>query len=153
MKLKRNLENFYFEVAGGTVVHTVNLPAGLKVRPIKGRAGEYWIDEFPPKIFPKGSMILHDATHYGIVVKEEDVEDDVKEITLTIKIPARFKYLAIQPYGEISLFTERPEIVEETEGDAKVRYWGQQNDEKSLIYSGLIHLQDVTDWEHSVRRI
>lgn len=46
--------------------YVLNLPAGLRVMPIPHiDCGGYWLDEFPESMFPRGSMILHDAEHYG----------------------------------------------------------------------------------------
>lgn len=49
---------------------TVQLPGGLRVAPIAtgSTAGLFWLDEFPPAIFPPGSIERHDAEHYGVVI-------------------------------------------------------------------------------------
>ena len=55
---------------------TVDLPAGLRCSKIStgGTAGLYWLDEFPPELFPRNSMILHDAVHYGLTLNLDQVE-------------------------------------------------------------------------------
>ena len=61
---------------GACPEYTVELPEGLKVSsaPAGGSAkAGFWVDEFPEDIFPKGSMILHDAEHYGIRLTPEQV--------------------------------------------------------------------------------
>lgn len=57
--------------------HTLNLPRGLRCVQITrgGTVGKYWIDEFPLHIFPAGSILKHDAIHYGIVIGPEMVEE------------------------------------------------------------------------------
>ena len=49
------------------------LPVGLRCKPT-GAPGKFWVDQFPPDIFPSGSGIRHDATHYGIILDEACVE-------------------------------------------------------------------------------
>lgn len=76
-------------------VHTVTLPAGLRVKPIKegGTKGKYFLDEFPSDIFPPKSIVLHDAVHYGVVLEPSEVTDiygdlavdAVKELTMAAK--------------------------------------------------------------------
>ena len=61
-----------FDVPGPTTgpKKTVQLPGGLRtLPPIAGStAGLYWLDEFPPALFPAGSIERHDAEHYGVVI-------------------------------------------------------------------------------------
>lgn len=57
----------------------VNLPAGLRVSPVPEPRGSFpegthFLDEFPEDVFPKNSMILHDAIHYGVVIQPQDVK-------------------------------------------------------------------------------
>lgn len=51
----------------------ITLPEGLRVAPIPGQVGKYWLDEFPADLFPANSMIRHDAVHYGVWLTEEEV--------------------------------------------------------------------------------
>jgi hypothetical protein len=55
------------------------LPIGLRVTPIpimdSDFTGKYWLEEFPPGIFPPNSIYLHDAEHYGIVIPGHFVEE------------------------------------------------------------------------------
>lgn len=57
-----------FSPSGSRIVHTVDLPAGLRCTPITAgaAAGGYFLDQFPPDLFPAGSLIRHDAEHYGV---------------------------------------------------------------------------------------
>jgi hypothetical protein len=73
--LKRDLPDYKFSAAAGTSQHTVSLRAGMRCRQITDGAtrGSFWIDEFPADLFPFGSMIRHDAEHYGITVDAEYV--------------------------------------------------------------------------------
>jgi hypothetical protein len=50
----------------------ITIPAGVRVKEIPGEAGMYWVDDLT--WLPKNSIQLHDATYYGIRLKEEDVE-------------------------------------------------------------------------------
>lgn len=52
-----------------------------------------------------------------------------KTITVPIEIPADYKYLARQPWGEIILFKNKPSIYV---GDSH-SYWESQKDEFCLI--------------------
>lgn len=56
----------------------LSLPAGLRVKPVTPyptqTRPQYWLDEFPADLFPTGSMIRHDAVHYGIWLEESDIE-------------------------------------------------------------------------------
>ena len=53
----------------------IKIHAGLRVSPIKegAYAGRFFLDEFPTETFPKNSMILHDAIHYGVVIEPFNV--------------------------------------------------------------------------------
>lgn len=77
MKITKELNGIKF---GGTGCpqYTLDLPEGLGVSlaPEKGlEPAGYWLDEFPENIFPKGSMVLHDAMYRGIRLTEEQVKD------------------------------------------------------------------------------
>ncbi len=54
------------------------LPAGLRVKPVAPyptqTRPQFWLDEFPADIFPRGSMILHDAEHYGVWLEAGEVQ-------------------------------------------------------------------------------
>lgn len=57
---------------------TLTLPEGLQVSPMSplkySQKKLYFLDEFPESLFPKNSMILHDAIHYGVVLNQEQVQ-------------------------------------------------------------------------------
>lgn len=63
------------------------LPGGLRCSQIKegGTAGKYFLDQFPPEIFPRGSILLHDVTHYGIVLEPEQVDLGPTTVSITFK--------------------------------------------------------------------
>ena len=59
--------------------YRLTLPAGLRVKRIEGLGagsglGKFWLDEFPVDLFPLGSIKLHDAVHYGVVLSPEEVQ-------------------------------------------------------------------------------
>jgi hypothetical protein len=58
--------------------YTINIPAGVLVKPIPDRKGEYWIDDLSK--LGLGSFEMHDAVHYGIKVTEDQVEDFFKPV-------------------------------------------------------------------------
>jgi hypothetical protein len=66
------------DVMKGSSYAGLVIPAGTRCRMIDvgGTAGKYWIDDlafFKNTKQPVG-LLLHDATHYGIVVDAEEVE-------------------------------------------------------------------------------
>lgn len=52
--------------------YETNVPEGTRVEPITDEPGFYWVAEFG-KLEP---FARHDAEHYGIRIKEEDVRRD-----------------------------------------------------------------------------
>lgn len=68
-------------------VYTIRLPAGLRVKEITGEPRrprapkQYFLDELPETAsppycaFPRYSVIRHDATHYGVRLEEDQVQD------------------------------------------------------------------------------
>ena len=83
MKVTKEIKNHKFQVS--TMIYDIDLPAGLRVKPIKGEAGNYFLDEFPSNYpgpdaqkytsFCRDSFLLHDASHYGIRLNENQVEE------------------------------------------------------------------------------
>lgn len=57
----------------GPGLSEATIPAGLEVREIPNRPGEYWLDDL--SIFPRGSIARHDACHYGVKYTENEVEE------------------------------------------------------------------------------
>ncbi len=54
--------------------YTVDIPEGLKVRPVPGEEGVFWVDDFTPwKDKPEHFMMLHDAETRGIRLTSEQV--------------------------------------------------------------------------------
>lgn len=58
---------------------TLNLPAGLRVKPVAPyptqTRPQFWLDEFPEDIFPRNSIVRHDAEHYGVWLEQSEVEE------------------------------------------------------------------------------
>lgn len=74
-KLKREVAlTFHY---GNAMSSDLKLPKGLRCKKIdRGTiAGKFWIDEFPSEIFPRNSILLHNAIHYGVVVEAANVEE------------------------------------------------------------------------------
>lgn len=61
----------------GPGVSCATIPAGLRVIEIQSGStkGQYFLDEFPRDVFPRGSIARHDAEHYGITYTRDEVED------------------------------------------------------------------------------
>ena len=57
----------------GPGMSEADIPAGLEVRQIPNRPGEYWLDDL--SIFPRGSIARHDAAHYGVCFKADEVTE------------------------------------------------------------------------------
>ena len=55
--------------------YTTEIPSGLRVVEILGGSyqGSFFLDEFPEELFPSGSIIRHDAEHYGVVLNRDQV--------------------------------------------------------------------------------
>jgi hypothetical protein len=75
-----------------------------------------------------------------------------KELSLNIRIPAKFKYLARQPWGDITLFEEEPKIVGDYE---EVSCWGTQNGGRlslfgSVAEADLLDVNTPEDWKNSL---
>lgn len=70
---------------GGRIPFEIQLPAGLKVRPVEPyptqTQPEYFVDELPTNLkppytsFPIDSFYRHDAIHYGIRLTEDQVQE------------------------------------------------------------------------------
>ena len=48
-----------------------DVPAGSRLDPVSGEPGTYWVH---PSALPARSIERHDATYYGLRVKEEDAQ-------------------------------------------------------------------------------
>jgi hypothetical protein len=59
------------------LMYTVTIPKGLRCTLITegSTKGKFFLNEFPPSIFPFQSIIRHDAIHYGIVLELFEVEE------------------------------------------------------------------------------
>jgi len=73
----KQLDNLPFRVH--RMEYTLDIPAGLRCREITGEpcstgGKQYFLDEFPVRIFPRDSFVYHDARHYGIRLNESQVE-------------------------------------------------------------------------------
>ncbi len=70
------------------------------------------------------------------------------QITLKLTVPDGYRYLARQPFGDITIFKQRPVIVTEDGGSS---YWALQDDELSLVPDYLSRLQPQGgDWKDSL---
>ena len=76
-KLKRNVVIKGYKGGGSLAYPDFELPAGLKLKPITSGLNQkgFYLDELPKNIFPVGSGIRHDATHYGVHISLEDAEE------------------------------------------------------------------------------
>ena len=55
--------------------HTVTVPKGQRVTRCQDSSKQYFVEDFQEWVKPLGGIELHDATHYGIRVNAEDVEE------------------------------------------------------------------------------
>lgn len=74
MKVTKELKVWRFR-GGAPIDYVVDIAAGLRVRPILGEKGKYWLDELPFDQFPEFSFQRHDATYYGIRLSENHVTE------------------------------------------------------------------------------
>ena len=76
----------------------------------------------------------------------------MKTIIISIKVPDDYKFLAVQPYGDINLFKNKPSIISDGE---KEEYWDLQNDEISVFgdASPLLSLNMDENWKNSLKEI
>ena len=76
--------------------------------------------------------------------------NQTKTISLTIKVPSEYRYLAQQPFGDFYLFKERPFIFKDMNGS---EFWGIQEGEMAILGDNSV-LKDVNvclDWKDSVK--
>jgi hypothetical protein len=52
--------------------YQVVIPAGTRVKPCNDGSGQFWVDDL--SWIKAGSMLHHDATHYGIRLNADQVE-------------------------------------------------------------------------------
>jgi hypothetical protein len=54
--------------------YPLHLRAGLRAVFLPAGSNSRWVlDEFPEDLFPRGSILLHDAEHYGIEIQVEQI--------------------------------------------------------------------------------
>lgn len=73
-----------------------------------------------------------------------------KQLSITINIPAHYRYMARHPYGDICLFKEKPFIVKGEDGE---EFWDVQEEELSVFgdnNADLMSLNQVQDWRNSL---
>ncbi len=77
MKVTKATQVHFTAASQTTDYGMINIPAGLRVREIQtGRTkGMYFLEEFPNDLFPRNSMIRHDAVHYGITLSADMVQE------------------------------------------------------------------------------
>ena len=76
-KLKHDVTIRNYKGGGSIVYPAIELPAGLRLKPTTSGLGQkgFHLDEFPVNLFPRGSFLLHDASHYGLPISPEDAEE------------------------------------------------------------------------------
>lgn len=76
-KLKHPVTIKGFKGGGFLAYPDFELPAGLKLKPITSGLKQkgFYLDELPMNIFPAGSGIRHDATHYGVHIHPDHAEE------------------------------------------------------------------------------
>lgn len=87
----------YGPPVGGTR-KTVAIPAGLRVKPVTRypmqTRPQFWLDEFPPDLFPPGSIQLHDAQHYGVWLELHQLDATrAEQLDALAGFPDEFKTL------------------------------------------------------------
>ncbi len=79
------------------------------------------------------------------------MDQTAKTITITIKIPAEYRYMATQPYGDVCLFKEKPVLGFGMTGE---EFWTQQVDEISVLGDDRLLAANscgFEDWKNSVK--
>lgn len=73
-----------------------------------------------------------------------------KTITLSFKVPAKYKWVAVQPFGEITLFTRKPKVVK-----GKAGYWDLQRNEIRIEDPDILQANKFNDeeWKKTLKKI
>lgn len=76
-KLKHPVTIKGFKGGGSLAYSDFELPAGLRLKPITSGLREkgFYLDELPTSIFPVGTGLRHDATHYGVYIHPDHAEE------------------------------------------------------------------------------
>lgn len=76
-KLKHNVVIKGYKGGGSLAYPDFELPAGLRLKPITSGLKQkgFYLDELPKNIFPIGSGLRHDATHYGVYIHPDHAEE------------------------------------------------------------------------------
>ena len=73
-----------------------------------------------------------------------------KKLRLQINVPADYRYLAIQPWGETVIFKKEPVVFIEGSDE----YWKMQMDEISMAnHQNIVCLNYPKNWKNSVKKI
>ena len=76
MKVTKKLDGFVFERPYSDLGHvTLDIPAGLMVVPTEDKEGGWFLNRFPPGLFPFGSSVRTDAIMRGVRLTDDQVED------------------------------------------------------------------------------
>lgn len=80
---------------------------------------------------------------------------ETKKITIEVNVPADCRFIAWQPFGQLTLFRRKPEIVKDASGAGEsVEYWGVQKKEIELIGTAEIAVLNLKeDWKKSLKEI
>ncbi len=73
---------------------------------------------------------------------------NTKKITISLKVPKEYNWTAIQPYGSIIFFKDKPTIFLDEDG---ITYWAEQDDEIETDF--WMEENQTVNWKKSLRRI
>jgi hypothetical protein len=73
----------------------------------------------------------------------------MKTKPITLEIPAYFKYLAIQPWGEYLISSVKPYIIKD---DCDYEYWNTQKDSPETCIDFQLDMKNI-NWKESLRKI
>lgn len=78
-----------------------------------------------------------------------------KTLTLTLTVPKEYKYIAVHPWGGISLFKEKPELMFEEEewGNGVEKIWNWKNQKDELEIGEFASEEEKKNWKNSIREI
>ena len=76
-KREITIDGFYGGGSPQNPYAAFTVPAGLRCKPVAHGSGAkgFYLDEFPVDLFPTHSLIRHDATHYGVAIPVDAVEE------------------------------------------------------------------------------
>ncbi len=75
----------------------------------------------------------------------------MKTKTVTIQIPSKFNFMAVQPWGTILLAERQPVIYEENETEAGIAYWHCTIGNYTELDN--ISVNERKDWRKTLKKI